>query len=180
MSMFLDSVPALSQHNVVSTPSAVGGLSLTSRAPGVYDVYWKMSPVSLRRGRCRMTSASMLLSGPLFSPSPPPQPTEPSVNSAAPIAMLWMCCFTDMPPRTSEAAWYKSRANSQTQRFRRLATALAGRARRATAPYRGVLGVDDHTRCIRTDDAVLHRRSAITAATRRGTARGSRGAPDRD
>src|ERR1044071_5379815 len=140
MSMFLYSVPALSQHNVVSTPSAVGGLSLTSRAPGVYDVYWKMSPVSLRRGRCRMTSASMLLSGPLFSPSPPPQPTEPSVNSAAPIAMLWMCCFTDMPPRTSEAAWYKSPANPVSKRFRRLVAALARGARRGYRPLSRVDG----------------------------------------
>src|SRR5678815_159555 len=96
MSMFLDSVPALSQHNVVSTPSAVGGESWTSRAPGTYDVYWKMSPLSLRLGRCRMISDSTFPSGPESSLL---QPIPANVNNAAPIAMLLMWFFTDMPPR---------------------------------------------------------------------------------
>src|SRR5206468_2651660 len=54
-----------------------------SRAPGTYDVYWKMSPVSFRVGRWRMTRASTLPRGPELLSPPQPNPSR-----AAPIAML--------------------------------------------------------------------------------------------
>src|SRR5262245_56144066 len=63
MSTLLNS-ESWSQQIVVSLPSAVGGLSWTSRAPGTYDVYWNTSPLSPRVGRCRMMSESTLPSGP--------------------------------------------------------------------------------------------------------------------
>src|SRR5687768_2932017 len=88
MSMFANSAPALSQHSVVSVPSAVGGDSFTSRAVGTYEVYWKMSPISFRLGRCRMTMESTFPSGPeLSSLQPTPNPT---MSPATPIAMLFM------------------------------------------------------------------------------------------
>src|SRR5690349_8697808 len=90
MSMSENSAPALSQHSVVSVPSAVGGDSFTSRAVGTYEVYWKMSPMSLRLGRCKMTRASTLPSGPPLSSLLQPTPV-PAEASAAPIAMLLKC-----------------------------------------------------------------------------------------
>src|SRR5438132_6602575 len=92
MSTAENSEPALSQHSVVSLPSAVGGDSFTSRAPGTYDVYWKMSPVSLRLGRCRTTSESTLPSGPEWSS--PPQPRPVPVMNRAPSATDFIVSFT--------------------------------------------------------------------------------------
>src|SRR5574338_624680 len=89
MSMFANSAPAWSQHSVVSVPSAVGGDSFTSRAFGTYDVYWKMSPMSLRFGRCRMIRESTLPSGPELSSLLHPTP-NPAVKIAALIAMVFM------------------------------------------------------------------------------------------
>ena len=93
MSICENSEPALSQHSVVRTPSAVGGDSFTSRAPGTYEVYWKMSPVSLRLGRCKMTSASTLPSGPELSVPPQPRPV-PVIAMATPNTIDFIDCFT--------------------------------------------------------------------------------------
>ena len=83
---------------VICSPSAVGGDSCTSRAflPdgvfGTYEVYWKISPMSLRAGRCKMMSVS--------TPSPmvtgsSPQPTPPAADtSAVPSARVLNELFT--------------------------------------------------------------------------------------
>src|SRR5688572_115451 len=71
----------------------------------MYDVYWKISPMSLRSGRCNTTSASTSPSGPELSS--PPQPAA-TASSAAPNEK-WLSFFTG----SSYGPWalYKSRTN---------------------------------------------------------------------
>src|SRR5882672_10601969 len=115
MSTFANSAPCLSQHSTVCVPSAVGGDSLISRAVGTYEVYWKMSPMSLRLGRCRMTRDSTLPSGPVSSP---PHPPRVVANNAAPNAMLFIWLFTGSSSKTSERVLYKGQANPNLEVFR--------------------------------------------------------------
>ena len=133
MSMLANSAPALSQQIVVSLPSAVGGESFTSFAPGTYDVYWKMSPMSLRLGRCRMTSGVDVAERPRAVVVSASHATE-RANSAAPNAMLLIFMAAHHCQDRAKLRW----SNIPRDVFWDY---------RGCRPLFGIMGVTTHTAC---------------------------------